>query len=591
MDRTTVFTEIPEHWALSFTVSEKGNSGVLLQAVSQGESTLTVRREENTLTVILHTRWNAKTHNFGDDPSFDFSLTADCAAGRFQIRFAGFSVRLYAGEERADEEWPLGETLPGPWEIYMADAVDHLTLTAFEGYEEDPGHSFSGPFHHYNHPGTNTGVGDCMPFERDGRWCLYYLLDRRGHRSKKGLGAHQWAQVSTQDLKHWTLHPMAVPITEQWEGSICTGSLLQAADSIYAFYAVRMADGSPARLSWAESSDGVHFRKSGQYFSLKDPYEPVSARDPKVFMDAEGGFHMLVTTSIRDAGRYGGCLAHLVSSNLREWSQLPPLIVPGYSDQPECSDYFEWNGWWYLVFSNFAVGRYRMARGPFGPWIRPVYDLLDATEVQVPKTAAFGNRRFSSGFLARRPRAYAGTAVTHELFQKPDGTLGVKHAEEMLPEAAQIREIPAVSLDGETGRSCASLPAARGDFRLRVTFRGYTENTLFGLNILLAGEVGDGKHTYRLEFDPAAGTAVLLRPGEDFGLGAGRDFLKNLDLSMKTEIDLTVCGDILDAALPDGRMMTMRLDESAQAGMHVELYVQSGCAEVDGMILIDYCQD
>lgn len=52
------------------------------------------------------------------------------------------------------------------------------------------------------------------------------------------------------------MHPMAIPITEQWEGSICTGSLIEANEKVYAFYAVRMTDGSAARLTWASSEEG-----------------------------------------------------------------------------------------------------------------------------------------------------------------------------------------------------------------------------------------------------------------------------------------------------------------------------------------------
>ena len=257
---------------------------------------------------------------------------------------------------------------------------------------------------------------------------------------------------------------------------------------------------------------------------------------------------MLVTTSLREAGRYGGCLAHLTSSNLQDWVQQPPFIVPGFSDQPECSDYFEWSGFYYLVFSNFAIGRYRMSKRPFGPWERPENDLLDALEVQVPKTAAFGNRRFSSGFLARRPRAYAGTAVSHELFQRLDGTLGVHHVEDMLPKPAQIRCLPSVSMDAGSGRASAFLPEVRGDFRLQLFFTGYANNTLFGMNIRMSDEADEGKHTYCIEFDPASETAVIIRPGEDFALGSGREMLKKLDLSGKIKVDLIVCGDILDMA-------------------------------------------
>lgn len=84
--------------------------------------------------------------------------------------------------------------------------------------EPDIIESFTGPADHWQPTGHNTGVGDCMPWFHEDR---FYLFDRRGHKSKYGLGAHQWAHISTKDLKTWDIHPMAIAIDSQWEGSIC----------------------------------------------------------------------------------------------------------------------------------------------------------------------------------------------------------------------------------------------------------------------------------------------------------------------------------------------------------------------------------
>lgn len=52
--------------------------------------------------------------------------------------------------------------------------------------------------------------------------------------------------------------------------------------------------------------------------------------------------------------------------------------------------------------------------------------------------------------------------------------------------------------------------------------------------------------------------------------------MRNIDLSGDIAIDLMVCGDILDLMLPDGRCMTMRLDDRADQGAAIELYAISG---------------
>lgn len=282
--------------------------------------------------------------------------------------------------------------------------------------------------------GHNTRAGDCMPFYHDGIFHLFYLFDRRRHHSKRGLGAHQWAHASSTDLMNWTHHPIAIPISEEWEGSICTGSMFYHNGIYYGFYAVRMTDNSAAQLSVATSEDGIHFSKHPPLASLKHPYNAPVARDPIVFKDENDGlFHMLVTSELIDTDifNHGGCLAHLVSRDLWHWEQRSPFIVPGLTGQPECSDYFFLNGWYYLLFSNDGIARYRMSKYPSGPWLKPWSEILDCPGVCVPKTAAFkGNRRILAGFLNDNNQ-YAGSLVFHEIIQHNDGTLGIKFPKEM----------------------------------------------------------------------------------------------------------------------------------------------------------------
>lgn len=574
MDKLITFAERTGTWELKFAVPE-GAKGTLLEIAAPGKTVLTVSRGEM-LTAEIRTKWDQTSPRYGENPEFSFTLTSPAVSGDVRICWRGYSFRLYVNGKLMDEEWPLGEPAGGDWTIHAADCVSGAALSPCASFEEDPEETYEQPFQNFVLPGHNTGVGDCMPFARDGRYCLYYLFDRRGHASKKGLGAHQWAQISSADLKTWTIHPMSVGITEQWEGSICTGSLIQKDGKTYAFYAVRMSDSSPARMTWAVSDDGVHFTKSGRYFALTEPYEPVSARDPMVFLGADGQYHMLVTTNLVNADRFGGCLAHLTSPDLTEWTQHGPFIVPGYSDQPECSDYFEWNGWYYLVFSNFAIARYRMSRNPFGPWIRPENDALDAFEVQVPKTAAFGDRRLSTGFLGRRPRTYAGNAVTHELFQRSDGTLGIKQPEEILPPVKDLCRPDDIAIDAGQNRAAAALPEMPGDFRLKAKLKIGSSSTLAGMILTFKNDNGHGDHSYRIELDPAARSVVIARPREDFGRGSGRDLLRNIDLSGEVSIDLMVNGSILDLILSDGRVMTMRLDECACEGSVIEFYAIGG---------------
>ena len=49
------------------------------------------------------------------------------------------------------------------------------------------------------------------PATLNGTLHVFYLLDRRHHGSGAGTGRHQFAHVSSPDLKTWTEHPLAVP--------------------------------------------------------------------------------------------------------------------------------------------------------------------------------------------------------------------------------------------------------------------------------------------------------------------------------------------------------------------------------------------
>lgn len=557
------------NWALSLRLPPDAAQEVFC-LYAQEEPFLSVVVDENRLVARLTAKVSGNPY-YGEGEGLVFHVETACRPKTVTLAWLGYALRLFADGELVDEEWPLGALPMGEWTVCSADGVEHA-FEAVDDSEAEKEKTFTGPMQYFLPPGHNTGVGDCMPFARDGRYCLYYLFDRRGHKSKAGLGAHQWAQISSDDLKTWTIHPMAVSIDEQWEGSICTGSLIQKDGDTYAFYAVRMSDGSPAKISCAVSKDGVHFQKTGKYFALTAPYEPVSARDPMVFLGADGMYHMLVTTSIYDQEDLNGCLAHLTSSDLESWTQHGPFIVPGYQDQPECSDYFEWNGWYYLVFSNYAVARYRMSKSPFGPFIKPAYDILDTVDNQVVKTAAYKDRRLMTGFLAHYPRTYAGYAVTHELIQREDGTLGVKFVEEILPAFSQALTKDETCARSDEGRANTLLYEGKEGFRLRGMFSLSDTCTEGGLSIQL------GNKPYRLHFDRAGGTVRLIRPERTFDLGETRLLLTGVNLDGAVALDLIMKDDIFDLVIGDERALTVRLGDSLDDGFALSVYVRCGAA-------------
>ena len=84
-------------------------------------------------------------------------------------------------------------------------------------------------------------VGDCMPFTHDGVFHLFYLLDEGHHKHPivGELGGHNWAHISSSNLREWHHHPLALTVDLCTEGSNCTGSLLVHEKKWYAFYSMR----------------------------------------------------------------------------------------------------------------------------------------------------------------------------------------------------------------------------------------------------------------------------------------------------------------------------------------------------------------
>jgi len=286
-------------------------------------------------------------------------------------------------------------------------------------------------------PPNGYFVGDTFPFSHDGVFHAGYLLDKRHHGSKNGFGAHQWMQITSTDLIHWEHQPFIVPIEYQQEGSICTGSVFFHDGKYYAFYGNRWSKGFtenareiPAEglLSCSVSEDGIHFTKTLKpLFPTPEGYG-FGTRDPVVFQNPlTKEFHLYATDSYK--GR--GCWLHAKSKDLKNWEILDPVYTDR-SGQPECPDWFEWGGTYYVI-AGHGNGFYRVSSNPDGPWEVPVrQNILMPGATKVPKTAAWKDgRRIITGWVGLG--GWAGTLVFHELIRHEDGSLGEKFVPEMIP--------------------------------------------------------------------------------------------------------------------------------------------------------------
>ncbi len=518
-------------------------------------------------------------------------------------RYDGAKLQLFVDGVWLDEGFPLGELRRGNTEPCLLGAqargdtvetafrglVDHVALwnralsdaeiEALSGGRDEvaaarlrivgaPGSL------QYFRPHNQFNVGDTFPLWDDGVFRFYYLLDRGHHSAKGGYGAHQWAQATSTDLINWEHQPPAVPITAKREGSICTGSVFFHDGVYYAFYATRIV-GQGEHLSLAVGNDGVHFTKTEPNpFLSPGPRYTRDFRDPHVFRHPRTGkFHLLVSSVLVEGKR--GCLAQFTSDDLKSWKEEEPFYIENSPGALECSEHFEWNGRWYLIFN----GCYRMASDPLGPWTRPKFDRFDGPFFAVPKTAGFrGNRRIVTAWIP--DRGWGGRAVFREVVQQPEGALGTRFVPEMAlpagePVALALAAGANVSGDAKNvivrateGAASASLGPVPRDCRLTLRAAPGKGVTAYGVRLRASGQGAIG-HTVRLE------------PGRR-EVRAGASAIGEVDaLDRPVSIEVVLRGDILDVCV-DGRRALLDVVHELPAGALV-LFSEGGETAFEGI--------
>ncbi|HTJ30592.1 MAG TPA: family 43 glycosylhydrolase [Acidobacteriaceae bacterium] len=565
----TLFHADPKGWTITADLTGQPlDSGKILFALSsdagQAWLSVAVSQERSLLAFSLKT-------DYKNDPlivALPIAMLEKVQQRKLLLRYRKNSLDLYLDGVLVDQEWPLGEIITGqhpqlamqanhPALVIWPESVSNAHIESENGGARKIAalsDTILGPqpeFVQYSRPrGWNTNAGDAMPYFRNGLFHLYYLLDRRQHHSKWGLGAHQWAHISSPDLIHWTHYPIALGIDSDWEGSICTGSVFFNGGKYYAFYATRMRDRSE-HLAMAVGDDAIHFKKivPSQFAEPQPPYVHGPNRDPFVFQ-ADGKFHMIVTAAIPSAnGKTEGALEHLTSTDLKQWTVEPELFLrSGTEEQPECSDLFQWKGWYYLLYSLSGTTHYKIAKSPLGPWTRPENDILDGPEAIVMKAAAFRDNRFLSvGFLQHDNR-YGGDLVFRELVQQPDGSLGSKFPKEMMRPATSA-SVHLDDLSASPNHASQSVPL--------------TGNTQFDATLQLGAQ---GKASLVLAYSDATKEQLVLDSASrtvtwtDSEGKPEHAVLKNVaGLGASVSLTLILHGTIADVQLNGSRTLVHRL--------------------------------
>lgn len=455
----------------------------------------------------------------------------------------------------------------------------------------DPTIQPTGSMQYFKPVGNNLFVGDCIPFYHNDTYYLYWLIDSAHHHALNGLGGHQWVLSTTKDLKTWTNYPIVLGIDEEWEKSICTGSVVFANNKFYAFYATRLINNEGKvneQLSYAISNDGIHFvkQKPNPFYTSAPGYSKRNFRDPKVFVDSSGRFHLFVSSN-KDSSfmkNFDGALVHLTSKDLKNWEVQKPVLT-GQNSTPECPDYFLWNGWYYLVYSDNSNTFYVKSKSPYGPWQEPAYQALNEDWANVVKTAQFGsNRRVAAAWVPSRlddkdsnREVFGGNTVFREVVQALDGTLNTKFPSEMLPTVTAPVSLKMLcdSLTTKTDDQNFTIQAPNGVGA--VHYENIPSNSRISLQVIPKSNNEEYGLVLRADDKGSKGYRLVFSANES-QVSLGNTSIKGVSsLDHQVQIDIVMKDDIIDVCVDNRRCIVNRVIE--HKGSHLWLYAKHGSIE------------
>ncbi|MGW5193980.1 glycoside hydrolase [Kribbella sp. NPDC004138] len=310
-------------------------------------------------------------------------------------------------------------------------------------------------------------VGDVIPFGHAGRIWLFYLLDERPDDPTAEEGGMPWALLSTTDFVQYTDHGVVLPAggRDDEDFDCYTGSVVADGDRLHLFYTghnPRRGDaGGSFQVVCHAVSDGDPTRWTKHpalSFGAPEGFVPQDWRDPFVYRVGETWQLVLAARYAAAPDRRCGVVARLTSTDLEKWDLAEPLWEPHRFITQECPDVFQWGDWWYLVYSEFTDAfqtRYRIARGPDGPWLAPARDTVDGRAFYAAKSVEHDGRRFFVGWIPTKqgdsdtgPWQWAGDLAVLEAHQEDDGTLAFGFPREVVAAHGDVQDVQVSPLDG-----------------------------------------------------------------------------------------------------------------------------------------------
>ena len=320
-------------------------------------------------------------------------------------------------------------------------------------------------------------VGDPMPFydSKAGEFKVLYLQE---FDNNDRWCYHPIYGVSTTDGAHYQGMGEVLATGKsqnELDAALGTGcAVYNEKDGLYYIYytghttrEVVMRATSPDFKSWTK--DKAWMINGADY-----GYSAVDFRDPQVFQDESGLWHMIISSNLK--------FAEFTSNDLREWSHAGEFSCMIWDRMLECPDIFKMGDWWYMIYSEAYRSdwsrkvKYMMARsldelkkcfneGPKWP-ADDKEGVLDTRAFYAGKSASNGTDRYIWGWTPFRTGTtihdkniavgaegepnWSGALVCHKLVQHADGTLSVGEVPAMAAKYDQPVELKVMASENYT---------------------------------------------------------------------------------------------------------------------------------------------
>lgn len=299
---------------------------------------------------------------------------------------------------------------------------------------------------------TSGRCGDPMPFY-DPKTKEYRVLYLQEY-DQNGEFYHPIFAANTKDCANYEAKGELVPTgktREALDGAIGTGCAAydDAADLYYIYYTGHTwRNGADYEVVMrATSKDFATWQKDAAWLLRPEDfgYPVTDFRDPQVYRDDDGLWHMIISAK----GRF----AEFTSGDCANWEHAGQWAGMYWGRMLECPDVFKMGEWWYLVYSDAyrsSEGRkvkYFMGRtldelkqnADNHKWPDDHEGTLDSRSFYAGKTAGVGADRYIWGWCPFRRGVtfeeknvavggdseplWSGALVCHKLVQHADGTL------------------------------------------------------------------------------------------------------------------------------------------------------------------------